>query len=180
MKKPDGEDLIPDFMQEAMDLFKALFVYFGLPALTAYLLLRYHKRPLTLLPSFYLHTLTAVFTRQSLFYLLHLGPALVFRYLICGTRWGIKGSLLMSVVINFLSILVFCPAPSLLNVEILKNIYAYTALCPLLMTFFTLRIPRLRFLGGVVITIFIGLLCWNLLNDLSGGSVASYLQRVRF
>jgi hypothetical protein len=176
MRKPDGEDLIPDFMEEAMDLFKALFVYFGLPLLTAYFLLRYHKQPLTLFPSFYLYALDTVFTRQSLFYLLHLGPALVLRYLICGTRLGIKGSLLASVSIDFLSIAVVYPALSLLKVEMLKNIYLYAALCPLLMTFFTLRIPRLRFLGGVVLAIFMGLLCWNFFSAVCGRPVASYLQ----
>jgi hypothetical protein len=168
MKKPDSEDLIPDFMQEAMDLFKALLVYFGLPALTAYFLLRYNKRPLTVFPSYYLHVLTAIFTRQNLFYLLHLGPALVLRYLICGTRVGVKGSLLTSISIDFLSIAVVYPASSLLDVEILKNIYLYAALCPLLMTFFTLRIPRLRFLGGAVLAIFIGLLCWNFFSGVWG------------
>jgi hypothetical protein len=161
MKKPDSGDLVPDFMQEAMDLFKALLVYLGLPALTAYLLLRYHRRSLTLLPSYYLYAVTTIFTHQSLFYLLHLGPALVLRYLICGTRFGVKGSLIISVSIDFLALVVVYPVPSLLDFEILKNIYIYAALCPLLMTYFTLRIPRLRFLGGVVIAIFIGLLCWN-------------------
>jgi hypothetical protein len=169
MKKPDSEDLIPDFMQEAMDLFKALVVYFGLPALTAYFLLRYNKRSLTLFPSYYLHVLVTIFTRQNLFYLLHLGPALILRYLVCGTRFGVGGSLLASVVIDFLSLAIVYPVSSLLNFGILKNICVYVALCPLLMTFFTLRIPRLRFLGGAVIIIFIGLLCWSFADALSGG-----------
>jgi hypothetical protein len=176
MKKPDSEDLIPDFMQKAMDLLKALFVYFGLPALTAYFLLRHNKLSLTLFPSYYLHVLTAIFARQSLFYLLHLVPALVLRYLICGTRLGVKGSLLASVSIDFLSIAVVYPASSLLNAEMLRNIYLYAALCPLLMTFFTLRIPRLRFLGGAVMAIFIGLLCWNFFSAICGGSFASFLR----
>jgi hypothetical protein len=161
MKKPDSEDLIPDFMQEAMDFFKALLVYLGPPALTAYFLLRYHQRPLTLFPSYYVRAVVTIFTRQNLFYLLHLGPALVLRYLVCGARFGVKGGLAAAILIDFLSLAAIYPVSSLRNPEALKNIYLCVALCPLSMTFFTLRIPRLRFSGGVVITIFIGLLCWS-------------------
>ncbi|MDR2180088.1 MAG: hypothetical protein LBP21_07245 [Synergistaceae bacterium] len=166
--KPHSEDLVPDFMQEAMDLFRALFVYFGLPGLTACLLLRYQQRSWTLLPTYYFYVLATIFTRQSLFYLLHLGPALVLRYLVYGARFGVKGSLFIAVSLDFLSLLIVYPVHSLLNFEVLKNIYTYAALCPLSMTFFTLRIPRLRFLGGVVLALFIGLLCWNFFGNFFG------------
>jgi hypothetical protein len=163
MRKPDSEDLTPDFMQEAMDFFRASLVYFGSPMWTACLLLRYDKQSFTLFPSYYVYVLSAIFNRQSLLYLLHLGPALILRYLICGARFGFRGSLIVSVLIDFLSLAVVYPASSLLNFEILKNVCVYVAVCPLLMTFCTLRIPRLRFMGGVVIVIFIGMLCWGFL-----------------
>jgi hypothetical protein len=161
MRKPDSEELVPDFMQEAMNAFKASFVYFGLPALAACLLLRDGRQPFTLFPSYYAYVLTTIFARQNIFYLLHLGPALILRYLIRGARLGVKGSLLASASIDLFALVIEYPVAALLTPEVLKDIYIYSAVWPLLMTFFTLRIHRLRLSGGVVIVIFIGLLCWR-------------------
>ena len=157
-KKPDSEDLVPDFMQEAMDLFRASVVYFGTPVLAAYFLLRYHGLPFSRLPVYYLRVLSSIFGNQNLFYLLHLVPALGVRYLVSGVRLGVKGAFFIALLFDFLALLIVYPASSLLNFAVLKNICLYVALCPSLMAFFTLRIQRLHFSGGVVICIFLGLL----------------------
>jgi hypothetical protein len=153
---------MPDFMREAMGFFKALILYLGLPMITAALLLRYNKQGFRALPFYYAQTLQALFKSQNGFYLLHLLPALVVRYLFYGARLGVKEAFFVSAIVDFLAIALIYPIQSLLNLEILKNIYLYSALCPFLMAFFTLRIDRLRYAGAVAIVIFIGLLCWGL------------------
>jgi lysylphosphatidylglycerol synthetase-like protein (DUF2156 family) len=160
-EKPDSEDLMPEFMREATDFFKASVLYFGLPMITAALLLRYNKQAFRFLPFYYARTLQALFKSQHGFYLLHLLPALAVRYLFYGVRLRVKEAFVVSVIVDLLAIVLIYPVRSLLNPEILKNVYLYAALCPLLMAFFTLRIDRLRYSGGVVIVIFIGILCWG-------------------
>jgi hypothetical protein len=164
-EKPDGEYLLPEFLRETMDCCKAAAIYFGLPALTAYLALRYRRVPFTswvsYMPYYYAHTLKVIFTRDNLFYLLHLGPALVGRYVICKRRFSVKEAVALSLLIDFAAIVVIYPFIFRSNAGVLKHIYLYSAFCPLLMTFFTLRIDRMRVSGGCVIFLFVGLLCWR-------------------
>ena len=160
-EKPSGEELLPDFMQATMNALRALLVYLGPSLLTAFLLLNQNGGPLTSLPIYYFHALYVLFTRQSLFYLIHLVLALAIRYFIQGARLGVRSALVTAAALDALAIFITYPAAVFFNLGVLKNILIYISTAPVLMTFFTLRIHRLRFSGAFTIAIFIGLLCWK-------------------
>ncbi|MDR3231490.1 MAG: hypothetical protein LBT65_08615 [Synergistaceae bacterium] len=155
--KPESENLLPVFMHETTGLVAALAVYFGIPVLLTLMLLRYHDVTFALILPWYLNTLYSIFNAQSIFYIIHLAPACAIRVFL-GKRPTAKTAFLTALLLDLLAILIVYPARSLLNPRILKNIFIFAGLSPLLMTFFTLRIHRLRFAGGIVILVFLCLL----------------------
>jgi hypothetical protein len=160
--KPDSEELLPYFMQETTGFFRAMILYFGLPALTTCMLLYYHRVSFSLIFLWYGHTLNSIFTSQNLFYLIHLVPALAARF-IYGRRFTVKTAFMAALLLDLLALPITYPVRSLLTPAIRKNIFLFASLPPLLMAFFTLRIYRLRIAGGIVIVVFLGMLSWKLL-----------------
>ncbi len=157
-QKPDSEDLMPVFMLEATGLFKALAVYFGIPAVLSCVLLRLSNLEFAFFFKIYANVLREIFTTLNLFYLLHLIPSLLLRYLIYRGRFSNRGAFFVSALIALLALLIVYPLHSILNPKVLTDIILYVALSPFLMALFTLRINRLSFLGGSVIVLFIALL----------------------
>ncbi|MDR1730653.1 MAG: hypothetical protein LBR61_01025 [Synergistaceae bacterium] len=157
--KPDEEDLLPLFMQETMGLCKAVAVYFGIPLLTAAMLLHAQGRSLRFLLPWYGQVLRSIFTSQNLFYLLHVGPAMIMRF-VSGKRFSGKTAVTVALCFDLLAILIVYPVrPIVQNPSLLKNIFLFAAIPPLLTAFCTLRINRLQISGGLVILVFLGLLC---------------------
>jgi len=159
-RKPENAHLLPEFMQEAMDALRSLAVYFGLPAVTAFFLLSYGGESFKSLPRYYIYALAIIFKRQHIFYLIHLIPALIVRY-VFAKRFKILWALTAAVSFNVAAFLILYPAAPFPNIKMLKDIAIYVSVCPCLMTYFTLRINRLRFSGACVIAVFLGLLCWG-------------------
>ena len=160
--KPESKTFLPEFMQETLDAFRALAIYFGLPVLTAFFLLRHGGEPFRSLPHYYLLTLTVLIKRLHIFYLLHLVPALIVRYIFAKRlkkRWALAVAMLLSVV----ALLILFPAIPFPNFKTLKDVMIYASACPCLMAYFTLRINRVRFSGAFVLAVFMGLLCWGFL-----------------
>ena len=156
--KPDGEDLIPVFMQSAMGFCTALAVFFGLPAVTACVLIWHYHQSFTLLPVSYMYTLESIFRNQNVFYLMHLVPAFAVRFLY-GQRMKAGGALALATFLFALALLLVYPAGALTDLRRLKNIAFFIMAPPLLMAFFILRIHKLLASGSLVILVFLGLLC---------------------
>ena len=160
--KPESEELLPEFMQEALDALRALAIYFGLPALTAFFLLRDSGAPFRSMWRYYALVLTILFKRQHVFYLLQLAPALLARYALA-KRFRRSWALAASVSLNVMAFLVLFPFAPFPGFDTLKDIAIYLSVCPCLMTYFTLRINRVRLSGASVLAVFLGLLCWGFL-----------------
>ncbi|MDR1873750.1 MAG: hypothetical protein LBQ90_01875 [Synergistaceae bacterium] len=161
--RPDSEDLLPYFMQEATGFFKALALYFGIPVLTTCMLLYHQGVSFSLTPVWYGHTLRSIFTSQNLFYLIHLIPALGMRFF-ARRRFEVNGALVTALLLDLLALLVVYPVRSIRNPANLKNILMFISPAPVLMVFFTLRMYRLRISGGIVIVVFLALLGWQWLK----------------
>ena len=159
-KKPDSEDLLPVFMQNAMGFLKALAVFFGLPAITACVLMRHNYADYTQFPALYMLTLDSIFKSQNIFYLIHIVPAIAVRFFY-GQKFKAGSAFLIAMFLFGMAVLSLYPISSVLNPQILKNIASFIMAPPLLMAFFILRIHRLLASGSAVILVFMGLLCVN-------------------
>ena len=159
-KKPHGDDLLPVFMQETTGLVKTAGLLWGTPALSAYLLMRHDGRPWAVFGDYYAGVLSTVFGPLGIFYVFHLMPALLVRFLIGGEK-GLSPmrALFLAVFLDFLALLLVYPPEVLLNPATLFNILFYAALAPTMTAFFTLRITRLRFSGVAAIVVFVVFLC---------------------
>lgn len=164
-EKPDGNDLVPEFVRETTGFIMAFVVYFGLPVVAAFLLIHGPRFDFASLMRSYHGVLHNIFTQQNLFYLAHLGPTLLFRYVFLRKNLQGNAALGVSLLLSIVAVGVFYPATALVATGGLRNIYFYVALYPFLMTFFTLRIRRLRFSGFVVLAVFLLFLCFGAYNS---------------
>ena len=156
--KPDGEDLLPAFMQSAMGFCAALAVFFGLPAVSACVLIWRYNQSFTLFPVSYMYTLETIFKNQNVFYLIHLIPAFAVRFFY-GQRLKGGGAFAFAVFLSVAAVLLTYSPGALANLQTLKDIAFFIVAPPLLMAFFILRINKLLASGSLVILIFLGLLC---------------------
>ena len=90
-------------------------MYFGIPAVLSYVLLRLSNLELTFFFKIYGNVLREIFTTLNLFYLLHLIPSLLLRYLIYRGRFSSRGAVFVSALIALLAILIVYPLHSILN-----------------------------------------------------------------
>lgn len=164
-EKPDGDDLVPEFVRETTGFIMAFAVYFGLPVLAAFLMMHGPRFDFASLMRSYHGVLHNIFTQQNLFYLAHLGPALLLRYVLLRKNLQGNAALGVSLLLSIVAVGIFYPFKALVAPKGLQNIYLYVALYPLLMTFFTLRIRRLRFSGFVVFAVFLLFLCFGVYNS---------------
>lgn len=157
-QKPDGDDLVPDFVRETTGFLSAFLIYFGSPVLWVLLITPSNRLGLGTLLFNYRAVLHLIFERQNVFYLFHLIPALFFRYFFPGKNIRGQAAFGLALLLNICAVLVFFPVRYLLSWGDWQKIYLYYALYPLLMTFFTLRIKRLCLSGFVVLAVFLILL----------------------
>ena len=156
--KPDGEDLLPTFMQSTMDFFKALAVFLGLPAITACLLMRHYHAGYAHFPLWYMSVIESVFKRQNALYLIQIVPAAAVRYFF-EKRLKVGEALVVAASLFVVAVLSVYPGRALLNPQTLKNIVYFIMTPPLLTAFFILRINRLSVSGSLVILFFVVMLC---------------------
>ena len=157
-EKPDSEDLLPAFMQDAMGFCAALIVFLGLPAVTTCFLMRYYRLRYTLFPVWYMYTLDSIIKSQNVLYLIHIVPAFALR-LFYGARMKVSNALIVAAFLFTIAVFLLYPVRAIVNPQTLKNIAFFVMTPPLLMAFFILRIHRLRASGILVILFFLGLLC---------------------
>lgn len=157
--KPDSEDLLPAFMQEAMGFFKATAICFGIPVVAACSLLYHNGVSFAFIVSYSVYVLNKVFFELNSFYLIHLSAALLFRFVLHKKRFPIRAACAVTVIIDLLAIMLIYPPRSILTPQLLKNILLFVAVWPSLMVFFILRIHRLYVSGGIVIVVFFCFLC---------------------